>query len=123
MLLDPTGKALGVDIVLHQLPVRSYILPGLFLLAVMGLVPLFLVYSLLARPEWKWMDKILGWAPYHWGWTGTLLLVAVLAIWLLVEGLLIGMYPITYVTAIQGAAILLTALLPGVRRYYRRDGT
>ncbi|MBN1266156.1 MAG: hypothetical protein JXA25_11725 [Anaerolineales bacterium] len=67
MLLDPSGKALGVDIVLHQLPVRNFLLPGLFLLAVMGLFPLFLAYSLLARPEWQWMEAVLGWAPYHWG--------------------------------------------------------
>ena len=37
MLLDPSGRLLGMDIILPLLPVPNYILPGLLLFTVMGL--------------------------------------------------------------------------------------
>lgn len=42
MLLDPTGRALGMDVVLPSLPVGSFVVPGIFLVVVMGLAPLAL---------------------------------------------------------------------------------
>jgi hypothetical protein len=47
-----------------------------------------------------------------------LILVAVIALWLIYEIWLIGLFPMTYATAVQGFLILLFALMPGVRRYY-----
>jgi hypothetical protein len=45
----------------------------------------------------------------------------VLAVWLVVQAFLIGFrWPIQYVTAANGLAILLLALLPAVRRRYLR---
>jgi len=110
---------MDLDQVLPLLPVNDYVLPGLFLLLVMGAAPLLLVYALLARPDWPRVESFFRWSPYYWAWTGSVLLIAVLAVWLVVEVLMIGMYPITIVTAVQGAAILASAMLPGVRREYR----
>jgi hypothetical protein len=42
MLTDPTGTSLQVADVLPLLPVPDYILPGIFLFVVMGLIPLVL---------------------------------------------------------------------------------
>jgi putative Ca2+/H+ antiporter (TMEM165/GDT1 family) len=42
-----------------------------------------------------------------------------LAVWLVVQGLLIGFrWPIQYVTAVNGLLIIVLALLPEVRRAY-----
>ena len=60
MLLDPSGGALQMAEVLPLLPVPNYVLPGLFLLFVMGLVPLLLIYGLLARPAWPWIERSNG---------------------------------------------------------------
>ena len=121
MLVDPTGKLLGVADVLPVLPVSNYVLPGLFLVVVMGLVPLLLSYALIAWPKWPWVASLFQWSQYHWAWTATLTLVAVLAIWLAVEGVLMGFFPITYITAALGGLLLLFALLPG-RPYVLRLG-
>jgi hypothetical protein len=119
MLTDPSGNSLQMAEILPLLPVPNYTLPGLFLLFVMGLAPLFLTYALLARPNWKWAESLFCWSNHHWSWTGTVALGVVLVIWLVVEGVLIGFeWPIQYVTAVNGILILLLALLPSVRRYY-----
>lgn len=121
MLMDPTGNMLGVADVLPSLPLSNFILPGLFLVVVMGLGPILLSYALIARPDWTWVEPLFQWSQYYWAWTATLGLVAVLAIWLGVEGLMIGMYPITYATAVVGLFLLLLALLPSVRKFYAHE--
>jgi hypothetical protein len=122
MLIDPTGGLLQLTEVLPLLPVTDYLLPGLFLLFVMGLAPLVLTYGLLARPNWTWVEILFRWSGHHWAWTGTLALSVTLAVWLVVQGLLIGFkWPIQYITAIDGFLILLLALAPGVRKYCAKE--
>lgn len=119
MLTDPSGNSLQMAEILPLLPVPDYTLPGLFLLFVMGVAPLFMTYALLARPAWKWTNAITRWNDHHWAWTGTVTLGVVLALWLVAEGILIGFeWPIQYVTAVNGILILLFALVPSVRKYY-----
>jgi len=119
MLVGPTGGSLGLTETLPLLPVSDYILPGIFLLVVMGLAPLLLIYGLLARPNWRWAKRLSYWSGHHWAWMGTLGLGVTLAVWLIVEGLLIGFeWAIQYITAVDGLLIMLFVLLPGVRKFY-----
>ena len=119
MLADPAnGGYLEFGEMLPLLPVDNLILPGMFLLVVMGLLPLLLAYGLVARPSWEWIDQFFRWSKHYWAWTGTLILVVIIAVWLVYEGWLVGWFPITYITAGLGALILLFALLPSVRKFY-----
>jgi hypothetical protein len=108
-----------MDVVLPQLPVTDFVWPGVFLLTVMGLAPIVLAYGLVARPAWGRAAALSRWSGHHWAWTGTLALGLVLGVWLAVQGWMIGfVWPIQFVTAGNGAAIVLLALLPVVRRSY-----
>ncbi len=121
MLLDPSGASLQMTEVLASLPVPDYTLPGLFLLFVMGVAPLVLTYGLLTRPAWRWAEPLSRAGRHHWAWTGTLALCVVLAVWLTVQGWMIGFrWPIQFVTAGIGLGIVVLALVPGVRRHYAR---
>ncbi|HSF81473.1 MAG TPA: hypothetical protein VLA49_09580 [Anaerolineales bacterium] len=122
MLIDPAGSTLQMDAVLPLLPVPDYTLPGLFLLFIMGLTPLILIYALLTRPGWSWVEAAFRWSGHHWAWTGSLTLGVLLVIWLAIQGLLIDLqWAIQFVTAGNAIMILLFALLPSVRRHYARD--
>ena len=119
MLADPqSGGYLDFGHLLAELPVSNFILPGLFLSLFLGFVPLILVYGLIAKPDWPWLDRYFKWSKHHWSWTGTIFQVIGLALWLFVEWLMIGWWPITTITAVQGALILFVAVLPGLRKYY-----
>lgn len=119
MLRDPGGGSLGMDVVLPQLPVTDFVWPGVFLLTVMGLAPIALAYGLVARPGWGWAAALSRWSGHHWAWTGTLALGIVLGVWLAVQGWMIGFaWPIQFVTAGNGVAIVALVLLPVVRRSY-----
>ena len=121
MLLDPSGGSLQMTEVLSLLPVSNYVLPGLFLLFIMGLLPLFLIYGLLARPNWAWLESFFRQIEYHWAWIGTVILGVVLAIWLIVEGVMIGFkWAIQYVTAVNGLSILFFVFFPSVKKFYKK---
>lgn len=118
MLMDPTGQLLGVAAALPLLPVSNFILPGIFLVVVMGLFPLLLAYGLVVRPSWSWVDSYFNWSKYLWPWTATIALVVILYVWLAIEGFFMGFFAITTITAVIGLLILLFALLPSVRKFY-----
>lgn len=120
MLVDPSGNMLQMGDVLPLLHIPNYTLPGFFLLIVMGLAPILLTYGLIARPKWAWADSLVHWSGHHWAWAGSLGIGVVLMIWLAVQAVLIGFrWPIQYVTAGNGLLIVLLALVPGVRKFYR----
>jgi hypothetical protein len=122
MLADPAnGGYLQFGDLLPLLPVSNFILPGLFLLGVMGLVPILLSYALIARPNWPRVAALFNWSKPYWAWTATLIFVAMIAIWLTYEGSLIGWFPITYATAVAGFFILMFAMLPSVRKFYAKQ--
>ncbi len=122
MLADPSGNSLRMAEVLPLLHIPDYRLPGLFLISVMGALPLFLVYALLAAPAWPWLERVFAWSRHHWAWTATLGLGVVLLLWLAVQAVLIGLrWPIQYITAICGVLIIALALLPSIERYYQLD--
>ena len=119
MLIDPSGRSLGVAEALPLLPVPDFFLPGLFLLFVMGFLPLFLIYALWARLRWAWVEKIFRWSRYHWAWNLTLALGLTLGAWLTWQGILIGFRePVQWITAINGLLIVLTGLSRPVREYF-----
>jgi len=81
MLADPAnGGYLQFADLLPHLPVSNFILPGLFLLGFMGLVPIVLSYTLIARPDWPPVDKLFRWSNTYWAWTATLIFVVIIAI-------------------------------------------
>ncbi len=120
MLIDPSGKLLQADEILPLLPVPDFVLPGLFLLFVMGLAPLALAFGLLARPNWPWAETLTRWSGHHWAWTGTLTLGVVLLLWLAVQAVMIGFSAgIQYVMLVNGLALLGFGLWPSVKESYR----
>lgn len=121
MLVDPSGKAMQMDEVLPLLPVPDYFLPGLFLVAVMGIFPLLLTFGLIKQPAWSWADSLSTWSRHYWAWTGSVAVGLILVIWLAVQGFLIGFqWPIQYITLVNGILILLAAVIPSVQKYFRR---
>lgn len=119
-LSDPSGASIGMEKELALLPVPNYTLPGIFLLLVMTAAPLFLTFGLIVKPEFPLLRNLFRFAPYHWSWTGTVILGIVLVLWLIVEAYFIGVTaPIQYVTAVNGLLILLLPFIPAIKKHYQ----
>lgn len=120
LISDPSGAGMGfTSDIRDDIPFHSFLPVGLFLLIVFGLVPLLLSYGALTKKE-LCFDKIDEMSGHHWSWTGGLLLVLALVLWLAVEGMLIGLdYAATYMTVALGTAVFIMLMLPSNRSFYR----
>ncbi|MHC1680792.1 MAG: hypothetical protein AB9860_06050 [Methanomassiliicoccales archaeon] len=120
LISDPSGAGMGFTLDIREnIPFQSFLPVGLFLFGVFGLVPLLLAYGALTKKELAF-GRISEMSGYHWSWTGGMILVLTLVIWLALEGMLIGLdYAATYMTVVMGAAVFVTLMLPSTRKYYR----
>jgi hypothetical protein len=108
-ILDPSGARMGVPLsLLEGLPLSDFLLPGLFLLGVMGLAPLALVAAV--------------WRRWPRTWPALIGLGVVLLLWLAGEFVLWGYQaPIQIITSVLCAGLLGFSLLPSLRRWLRRS--
>ncbi len=105
LLIDPSGALMGVPLaLLDGLPLHDFLLQGVFLLLIMGLVPLGLCVAV--------------WRRWSRAWQATVLLGIVLMIWLVGEFALWGYQaPIQIVTGVLGLILLGACLLPSMRQW------
>jgi hypothetical protein len=106
-LIDPSGARMGVTLsLLDGLPLRDFLLPGLFLLLIMGVTPLALCIAV--------------WTRWRKAWEATVLLGILLILWLGGEFLLWGYQaPIQAVTSVLGVVTLGACLMPSVRLWLK----
>ena len=103
MFIDPSGALMGLPSnLLDGLPINNFILPGLFLVVVMGIAPLVIAYGL-----WRWQP---------WAWRGALALSVVLILWIIFQIVLWG-FPaaIQILYLLWGGGMLALCLVPAVR--------
>ncbi len=120
-LLRPDGSLLQMPLSdLQNSPFHDFFIPGLLLLAFLGLYPLAVAYSLWKRPAWGWPNAINPFKQLHWSWAAALAAGAIAVVWILVQMLWIPFWFLQAFILAWGVLILIFTLLPGVRRYYMR---
>lgn len=119
-VLDPSGGSLQMSTdELRGSPFDSYLIPGLFLLAVIGVWSLVVAYGLWRRPAWRWTVPLVGWTGRHWAWAAALLQGIILMAWITIQVLIIGYDSILQpVYFIFGLVLVALCLLPSVRSYH-----
>ena len=55
---DPTGKSMGLDILLDKIPFQSFILLGLWFIGPYGLLPASLAYGFYKGNLWVWKPSL-----------------------------------------------------------------
>lgn len=121
LVVDPTGGVLQMPLsALRVGPFADFLIPGLVLLLVLGVLPAAVAVALWTRPRWGamgWLERVFG---EHWAWVGAGVVGVGLLIWLAVEWWIVGPSWLLWVYATLAAAIVLVALAPGTRRAYAR---
>jgi hypothetical protein len=120
LMADPSGALVGFpSSVAERIPFQNFFLVGLFLFVIYGLYPLILAYGAWTRKE-MFFREIGRAGGIHWSWQGVAALLVILAVWLFVEGLLIGLdYPATYMTIALGLGLLIALVMPSTRSNFR----
>lgn len=121
LIVSPSGKLFGMPLsMLRQSPFTDFLIPGIILFIVLGLVPCLLVFALIKRPAFKAAEVVNFYPDMYWAWTYCIYVAFALIIWLQVEMMFlqaVGWLHTGYM--FLAIALLFVALLPGVRKVYK----
>ncbi|SFC77131.1 hypothetical protein [Spirosoma endophyticum] len=122
LIVSPSGELMGMPLsLLDRSPFTNFLVPGLFLFGVLGLVPCLLVVALLKKPASKAADQLNFFSDMHWSWTCCIYVAIALIIWIQIEMVVIyGIHWSQTFYMFLAITILFVALLPGVRNLYKK---
>ncbi|PLR84374.1 hypothetical protein CVD25_22180 [Bacillus canaveralius] len=125
LIIDTSGNLLKMPIsLLKQSPFNDYLIPGIILLSLFGVVPLILAVALMKKWQWKAANKLNVFAEKHWSWTYSLYIGFALIIWITLQVYFINdVHTVHLVYMAVGLAIQILTLLPGVQNYYVNEQT
>lgn len=113
-MADPTGGLLGMPVaLLAGSPFTDYLVPGIVLFVLLGLLPLATAVGLLLRPGWGWLRG----SGKHLAWLASLMVGVLLIAWILVQMTILRFF-LQPILLVQGIAIVGVGLLPVVRGHY-----
>ena len=122
LIISPSGDLFGMPLsMLGQSPFTSFLVPGIILFVVLGLIPCGLVVALLTTPKSGLVEFANFYPDMHWAWTGSISVAFALIIWLQAEMMFlqaVGWLHTIYM--VLAVAILFVALLPTVRALYKK---
>ncbi|MGW7158018.1 hypothetical protein [Paenibacillus taichungensis] len=123
LIIDPSGNLVKMpNSMLEHSPFGSFLIPGIILLLVLGVMPMIIAISLLRRIHWEIGEKLNLYPNQYWGWTFSLYTGFALIIWIMIQ-----VYCIQHVSVIHlvyfawGVGIQIVTLLPDVQRRYQAD--
>lgn len=109
LIADPTGATLNIPIDwLEGSPFSSYFIPGLILLIVLGIFPLYVIYLL--------------WIKSYFSKYSVMFVGIALILWIVVQIVFIGYGsdpPLQAIYGFLGLLILILSLSPSMKNYYK----
>ncbi|WP_147804525.1 hypothetical protein [Alkalicoccus halolimnae] len=119
LVIDPSGDLLMLPLsLLDQTPFASYLVPGVILLLLFGLVPLVIMWGFLRHPSWKAAEAVNLFKRHHWSWSFSLYTGYALVIWIIVQTYLFQeVLLIHLISAGLGLLIQAVTLLPKVQAW------
>jgi hypothetical protein len=121
LILKPDGSILQMPVELMERPVfQSYLIPGIVLLVIFGILPVFLIAGLLTKPQISWLNALNLIKDHHFVWTFTIYIGIGQIIWIDIQTLILNQAGLIHVI-FSGLGILIVciSLLPGVRNMYK----
>ncbi|MBC8079097.1 MAG: hypothetical protein H7X86_02045 [Gorillibacterium sp.] len=120
LVVDPSGDLIMMPIdLLEHSPFPNFLIPGLILLVVLGIIPTLISYALARKPNWSFGDKLNIFKELHWTWAFSLYIGFALIIWITVEVYMLQEVSIVHLFYIAlGLIIQAVTVLPSVRNHY-----
>ncbi|MFC2104464.1 hypothetical protein ACFLS4_03820 [Bacteroidota bacterium] len=122
LIISPTGELNGMPLyMLENSPFNSFLIPGVILFSVLGLIPLLLIIALLKKPESKLAEQINLFKDMHWSWTYSIYIAFTLIGWIQIQMVFLqSVHWLHTFYMFFAIVILIFALLPQVRNLYKK---
>lgn len=123
LIISPDGALIGIPIaVFNNLPFKSYLIPGIILFSVLGVIPLLLVIALIKKPASGIAEKLNIFKDMHWSWTYSIYIAFALIGWIHIELIFLqGVVHWLHSFYMFYAILIITiALLPQIRYLYKK---
>lgn len=121
LVIDPSGGLIKMPMTfLENSPFNNFLIPGIILLTILGILPLIIVYALITKTYWKVANRLNIFPDKHWSWAYSLYIGFALIIWITVESFIMKQMAAVHVVYIfWGLVIQAVTMLPSVQEYYR----
>lgn len=123
LIIDPSGIMIQIPLyLLENSPFSNFLVPGIMLLVVLGVIPLIIASSLITGWNSKFLEALNIFKDVLWSWTFSIYIGYAVIIWITIQVYIIngaGIVHIFYV--FLAIAIQIFTLLPKVRNYYQKS--
>ncbi|KAA3638020.1 MAG: hypothetical protein DWQ02_05740 [Bacteroidetes bacterium] len=123
LMISPAGDLIGIPVTEYKnIPFKSYLIPGIVLFSVLGVIPLLLIRALLKQPVSGLAEKINIFKDMHWAWTYSIYIAFALISWIHIQLIFLqgGVHWLHTFYLFYGILILIIALLPQIRFLYKK---
>jgi hypothetical protein len=125
LIIDPSGELIHMPITLLKYsPFDNFLIPGVILLVVLGMLPLIVSYALATKRQSEFADRLNLFHDMHWAWAYSFYISFALIIWITMEIYFIRDIAMIHVAYIfLGLIIQVLTLLPSVQKHYLEFNT
>lgn len=124
LMISPDGELIGLPLSeFKNLPFDSFLIPGIILFFVLGVIPALLIIALLKKPESKIAEAFNIYKDMHWSWTFCIYIAFALIGWIHIELIFLAgkVHWLQTVYMFYAILMLIIALLPQIRFLYRKQ--
>jgi hypothetical protein len=121
LIISPDGSLFDMPTeLITNSPFKTFFFPGIILLTLFGIFPIYVIYGLIKKPENTILNKLNLLYDYHFAWTFAVYIGFGLIIWINVQTLVFNSVDIIHtIYSSLGILIICIALLPQTRRNYK----
>ena len=123
LIISASGEMLAITFSeFKNLPFNSYLIPGIILFTILGIIPLSLIMALLKKPVSKLAEKFNIFKDMHWSWSYSIYVAFALIGWIHIQLIFLqgGVYWLHTFYIFYAILIIIIALLPQIRNIYKK---
>lgn len=123
LIISPSGELIGLPITeFKNIPFKSFLIPGIILFSVLGILPSMLIIALVKKPEYRFAEQLNIFKDMHWSWSFTIYVAFVLIGWIHIQLIFLqgGVHWLHTFYLFYAIIIISVALLPPIRYFYQK---
>jgi hypothetical protein len=122
LILRPDGSLLGMQRGwLDKSLFHDYLIPGILLFALNGMLPLFVLLGLVFKPGWNWANRCNIYKNMHWAWTYSLFTGIIAIMWITAQQIMTQYFWIQPVISLIGLQIIICTMWPFVMHLFNKS--